>query len=114
MQGRIDTAKAGMTGWKQADFDAMQTEADGIEAGMAKALVDGLPVESGAVTALMRRQYDWIVKSWNQPAPAEAFKGLGQMYVADERFRARYDGRQAGLAEYIAAAMTSFADRELG
>ena len=114
MQGRIDTAKAGMTGWKQADFDAMQTEADGIEAGMAKALVDGLPVESGAVTALMRRQYDWIVKSWNQPAPAEAFKGLGQMYVADERFRARYGGRQAGLAEYIAAAMTSFADRELG
>lgn len=114
MQSRIDTAKAGMSGWKQADFDAMQAEAEAIEAGMAKALVDGLPVDCAAVTALMRRQHGWIAKSWNQPAPAAAFKGLGEMYVNDARFRDRYDGRQAGLAEYMAAAMTSFADRELG
>ena len=102
MQGHIDTAKAGMAGWKQADFDAMQAEAEGMsEAGMAKALVDGLPVESAAVTALIKRQYDWIVKSWNWPRrSAAAFKGLGEMYVADPRFRERYDGRQAGLAEY--------------
>ena len=114
MQGHIDDAKAGMAGWKQADFDAMQAEADAIEAGMAKALVDGLPADSAAVTALMRRQHAWIGKSWNKPAPAQAFAGLGQMYVDDPRFRERYDGRQAGLAEYMAAAMASFADKELG
>ena len=113
MQGHIDDAKQGMAGWKQSDFDAMQAEADAIEAGMAKALVDGLPVESSAVTALMRRQHAWIGKSWNKPAPAVAFVGLGQMYVDDPRFRERYDGRQAGLAEYMAAAMKSFAEREL-
>ena len=61
----------------------------------------------------MRRQYDWVVKSWNRPAPPAAFKGLGEMYVGDPRFRERYDGRQPGLAEYMAAAMASFADREL-
>lgn len=114
MQARIDTAKAGQAGWSQPDFDAMQAEAEAIEAGMAKALVDGLPVDSSAVTALMRRQYDWIVKSWNQPAPAAAFKGLGEMYVSDARFRARYDGRQPGLADYMAVGMASFAERELG
>jgi DNA-binding transcriptional MerR regulator len=114
MQGHIDQAKQGMAGWKQADFDAMQAEAEAIEAGMAKALVEGLPADSAAVSGLMRRQYDWIVKSWNRPAPAAAFKGLGEMYVSDPRFRERYDGRQAGLAEYMAAAMASFADRELG
>ena len=114
MQGYIDTAKAGMASWKQADYDAMQAEGEAIEAGMAKALVDGLPVDSSAVGALMRRQHAWIVKSWNRPAPAAAFKGLGQMYVNDPRFRERYDGRQVGLAEYMAAAMASFADRELG
>jgi DNA-binding transcriptional MerR regulator len=113
MQKHIDDAKAGMAGWKQADFDAMQAEADAIEAGMAKALVDGLPVDSGAVTALMRRQHAWIGRSWNKPAPAQAFTGLGEMYVNDPRFRERYDGRQAGLAEYMAAAMASFAAREL-
>ena len=113
MQTHIDDAKAGMAGWKQADFDAMQAEADAIEAGMAKALVDGLPVDSAAVSALMRRQHAWIGKSWNKPAPAAAFKGLGEMYVADPRFRERYDGRQAGLAEYMAAAMKSFAEQNL-
>jgi DNA-binding transcriptional MerR regulator len=113
MQGHIERAKQGMAGWKQADYDAMQTEADAIEAGMAKALTQGLPADSAAVTALMRRQHAWIGKSWNRDAPAEAFVGLGQMYVDDPRFRARYDGRQPGLAEYMAAAMKAYADREL-
>jgi DNA-binding transcriptional MerR regulator len=113
MKAHIDTAKAGMAGWKQADFDAMQAEAEAIEAGMAKALVDGLPADSGLVTDLMRRQHAWLVKSWNRAAPAAAFIGLGRMYVDDPRFRERYDGRQAGLAEYMAAAMASFASREL-
>lgn len=114
MQGHIDAAKAGMAGWKQADFDAMQAEAEAIEAGMAKALAEGLPADSAAVTGLMRRQHAWLVRSWSRPAPAAAFAGLGQTYVADPRFRDRYDSRQAGLAEYMAAAMRSFADRELG
>lgn len=113
MQGHIDDAKKGMAGWKQSDFDAMQAEADAIEAGMARALVDGLPVDSAVVTALMRRQHAWIGKSWNKPAPAAAFAGLGQMYVDDPRFRERYDGRQVGLAEYMAAGMKAFAEREL-
>jgi hypothetical protein len=91
----------------------MQAEADAIEAGMAKALVDGLPVDSAAVTAWIRRQHAWITRSWNREAPAAALVGLGQMYVDDPRFRERYDSRQAGLAEYMAAAMKSYADREL-
>jgi hypothetical protein len=113
MRAHIDDAKAGMNGWKQSDFDAMQAEAEAIEAGMAKALIDGLPADSGAVTALMRRQHAWVCKSWNKPAPAAAFAGLGEMYVNDPRFRERYDGRQPGLAEYMAAAMSTFAAREL-
>ena len=113
MQDHINDAKAGMAGWKQSDFDAMQAEADAIETGMAKALVDGLPVNSDTVSALMRRQHAWIGKSWNKPVPAVAFTGLGQMYVDDPRFRERYDGRKAGLAEYMSAAMKSFAERKL-
>jgi DNA-binding transcriptional MerR regulator len=111
MQAHIDTAKAGMSGWKQSDYDAMQAEAEAIEAAMAKALVDGLPVDSGAVNALMRRQHAWVSKGWNREAPLEAFAGLGQMYLDDPRFRERYDGRQAGLAEYMAAAMAAYAQR---
>ncbi|HEY3949946.1 MerR family transcriptional regulator [Phenylobacterium sp.] len=114
MQGHIDHAKAGMVGWKQADFDAMQAEAKAIEAAMAKALADGLPADAHAVKALMARQHAWVSKGWNRQAPLEAFAGLGQMYLDDPRFRARYDGRQPGLAEYMAAAMAAYARSERG
>lgn len=110
MKGHIDHAKQGMAGWKQSDFDAMQAEAEAIEAAMAKALKDGLPPDAAAVKALMARQHAWVSKGWNREAPLEAFAGLGQMYVDDPRFRARYDGRQAGLAEYMAAAMKAYAE----
>jgi DNA-binding transcriptional MerR regulator len=112
MQDHIDQAKKGMSGWKQADYDAMQAEVEAIEAGMAKALADGLPADAAAVKALMKRQHAWVSKGWNREAPMEAFAGLGQMYVDDPRFRARYDGRQAGLAEYMAAAMAAYAEGE--
>jgi DNA-binding transcriptional MerR regulator len=113
MQGRIDQAKAGMAGWRQAEFDAMQAEADTIEAGMAAALAQGLPADSSAVTALMRRHHAWIEKGWCRPAPAAAFAGLGRMYLDDPRFCERYDARQAGLAEYMATAMAAYAKTAL-
>ncbi len=114
MQGHIDHAKRGMASWKQTDYDAMQAEIEAIEAGMAKALVDGLPADSEAAKALMARHHAWVSRSWNRAAPAEAFTGLGQMYVDDPRFRERYDGRQSGLAEYMAAAMKAYAETALG
>lgn len=113
MQARIDQARAGMAGWTQADFDRQQNEIEAIEAGMAKALADGLPADSAPVAALMRRHHAFIETSWSRPAPAAAFTGLGQMYLDDPRFRARYDDRQAGLAEYMAAAMAAYAEHAL-
>ena len=113
MQGEIDAAKQKMSGWKQSDFDAMTTEVEAIEGAMAKALVDGLPVDSAAVTALMRRHHVWVGKSWRKPPTADAFAGLAQLYLDTPDFQARYEGKQAGLTEYMAAAIKSFAAREL-
>ncbi len=113
IQGRIDQARAGMAGWRQADFDAMQAEADAVETGMARALAQGLRADSSAVTAFMRRHHAWIEKGWSRPAPAAAFAGVGRMYLDDPRFRDRYENRQAGLAEYMAAAMAAYAQTAL-
>lgn len=41
----------------------------------------------------------------------EAFKGLGQMYVSDERFTANIDEYGEGLATFLCEAMTVYADR---
>jgi hypothetical protein len=114
MRAHIDHAKEGMEAWSQGDFDTMQPEAEAIEAGMAKALSAGFPVSAAPVADLMRRQHAWVVRSWGRDAPAEAFAGLGRMYVEHPEFRARYETRQAGLAEYMAAAMTLYAGTALG
>ena len=39
------------------------------------------------------------------------YRGLGEMYAADPRFRAHYDAYAAGLADFIKAAIVIFCDR---
>ena len=41
----------------------------------------------------------------------ERYRGLGQLYVEDERFRAYYDKHRAGLADFICKAIGVFCDR---
>lgn len=41
----------------------------------------------------------------------DAFKGLGQMYVADERFTKNIDRFGEGLAQFMCEAMTAFTDQ---
>lgn len=43
---------------------------------------------------------EWIMCYWSQYS-VEDHKGLGDMYVADERFRSYYDEEQEGVAQYL-------------
>ena len=113
MQTRIDESKRAMKSYTQADFDALMAEAEAIEAALAKALTDGLSAGSEAVQAIMTRHCAWIGRSWNRAPTREAFTGLGQLYQEHPEFRARYDGRAAGLTDYLAEAMRVYAEREL-
>lgn len=113
MQGHIDEAKSRTKGWAQVDFDKAQVEVETIEADMAQAMAHGLPANSTAVRAVMRRLHDWVGRSWNRPPDRAAFEGLGRLYQDHPGFRARYDGRAAGLTDYMAEAMRAFAEAEL-
>jgi DNA-binding transcriptional MerR regulator len=113
MQTRIDEAKIATKDWKQADFDKAQAEVEVIEAEMAAAMAKGLPADSEAARAIMRRLHAWVGRSWNRVPTREAFTGLGQLYQDAPDFRARYEGRAAGLTDYMAEAMRAFSEAEL-
>ena len=113
MQGHIDEAKARTKGWTQADFDKAQAEVETIETDMAEAMAHGLPADSAAVRAVMRRLHGWVGRSWNRPPDRAAFEGLGRLYQDNPDFRARYEGRAAGLTDYMAEAMRAFSAAEL-
>lgn len=94
--------------WK--DFTA-RLGADWTEAGRK-----GVAADSPEAQALARRHYEWLSgvpglpSSGGRPSK-EYFVGLGEMYVADERFGANYGGREG--AEFVRDAMKVFADRSL-
>lgn len=108
-----DASKRKMRGLGKEGFAAFQAEMAAVEQQMAKALTDGLPIDSAPVTDLMRRHHALIAQSWPAPPTAEAFTGLGALYLEHPEFTARYEALAPGLTEYLAEAMRVFAEREL-
>lgn len=111
MAEKIAHAKAGMKNWNKADWASFQREGAAIEHDMARSLSQGLPADSDAVAAIMRRHWAWITKSWNREPTPEAFAGLGRLYLDNPEFTARYEAVAPGLTEYLAEAMRAFAER---
>lgn len=60
---------------------------------------------------LIAMHYDGL-RAFYEPN-LEMYKGLAEMYVADERFKANYENVAAGLAEYMRDAMIHFANTHL-
>jgi DNA-binding transcriptional MerR regulator len=78
---------------------------------MAELMATGSPPGGPAVLAEIDSHYQGVCRFW---APtATAYKGLGQMYVDDPRFKSAYDKIAAGLAEYQRDAMAAYADARL-
>ena len=102
-----------MKGWSKADWERQGGEYAEVEAGVAKALAQGLPADSDEVRALIRRHHAWVALMWSRTPKREAYAGLGQLYIEHPDFHARYEAVQPGLAEYLAEAMRSFAEQEL-
>lgn len=77
----------------------------------------GLAADSDEAQRLARRHFDWLAGIPGTPRRAEGgptkeyFVGLGEMYVADERFAANYGG--AAGAEFVRDALAVFAERNL-
>jgi MerR family transcriptional regulator, thiopeptide resistance regulator len=108
---RIDASKAKLKDLGRAGMEAFKAEGEAIEADLAKALRQGLPPDSQAVSAIMSRHLAWIGKAWDKTPSAGAFEGLADLYQAHPDFRSHYDDRQSGLCDYITAAMKAYAAR---
>lgn len=66
-----------------------------------------LPVTDASVVALVLRHRVWITQGWGGIEPTvEQFIGLGQMYVADERFARHYGGVEG--ASYVRDAILAW------
>ncbi len=86
------------------DWARMEAEKEGIEAGFADAMASGDAPDGERATHLAE-QARLHIDRWFYPCSHAMHAGLAEMYVGDPRFRAHYDDRAPGLADYVAAAI---------
>lgn len=87
-----------------------QTAADGLDAifgEFGRCMKAGEAPQSAAAQALVQKLRQHITDNFYTCTP-QILVGLGQMYVADERFRANIDRHGVGTAEFVSTAIGHF------
>ncbi len=90
-------------------MQAVQAEGEEVTRGLAD-LTDRAPGDP-VVQALIARHYAWVCHFWTPNA--EAYAGLGDLYTDNPEFRATYDKYRPGLADFMKAAMSYYAEHNL-
>ena len=97
--------------WDGATAARVRDEGDAVHRALAEALRSGAAPGDPAVQQVVARHHRWVSRFWEPDA--EAYAGLGRLYVDDERFTATIDAHEPGLAAFLCAAMDVYARTRL-
>ena len=86
------------------DWTTLKGQQEAIEAGLAAAMAAGEAPDGERATDLAEEARLHIDR-WFYPCSHAMHSGLADMYTADERFKANYEKRAEGLADYVSAAI---------
>lgn len=89
---------------------AIKTESDDINDRLIKAMHSGVASTDAQAMDLAEEHRQHITR-WFYDCGYDIHRGLGQMYVADERFTKNYEDLAPGLSQYVSSAMIANADR---
>lgn len=93
--------------------DKWQVVNDGLDAVLSKfaeCIQNGNTADSVEAQALVKELQDYITDNY-YTCTNEILAGLGQMYVADERFKNNIDKHAVGTAEFISEAIKIFCSK---
>lgn len=106
---RVQKSKRRIGKMSKQQWQAVKSEGDRVTHLIAD-LADRAP-DDPEVQTLIARHHAWIENFY--PAPADVYRGLGQMYAEHEEFRAFYEKFRPGLADYMKTAMIHYAEHTL-
>lgn len=95
------------------DWKKMKAEAEATTAALAALAASGARPDDVRAMALAEA-HRLHIDRWFYPCSSEVHVGLGEMYVADERFTATYDEVRPGLARFLRDAIVANAARAGG
>ncbi|MER6310287.1 MerR family transcriptional regulator [Streptomyces sp. NPDC001657] len=107
-----DESQRRSAAYTKEDWKRLTAEFDALHRRMAELLAEGVPADSEAAMDVAEEHRQYIGRCY-YACSYEAHTGLGEMYVADERFTATYEAIRPGLAVYMRDAMLANAVRHL-
>jgi DNA-binding transcriptional MerR regulator len=97
--------------YSEAEWDAIRGEGEEIVRELVSLLRSGQPSDGAAARATAERHRQHISR-WFYPCSRQMHRGLGEMYVADDRFAQVYEREAVGLAAYFRDAIVANADAD--
>jgi len=107
--GHTDAYKESMRrtrSYRKEDWGQIEAEAASIYQRIADLMKLGTPASDAAVLAAVE-DHRRHIERWFYPCTKEMHKGLGQMYVADQRFTENLDKVAPGFARYLSDAIAA-------
>lgn len=98
-------------GWGKQKIEELEREGKIINEGLAELIA--LPVEDSRVQALIARHFNYIIQFYDKTWPLlKIYRGLGKMYVEDERFAKNYSIYHPDLPKFMCSAMEYYCDQK--
>jgi len=99
-------------GMNEAQRNADDAKSLDVNAALRSAAESGIATDSDSFQALVADHYAWVTDYWGGRKPdRDAYIGLSELYVVDDRFAATYGGQ--ANAEIIRAAMRTWIEANL-
>ena len=99
-----------VAGYSKQDWLTIKAEGEDISRRFADAMKSGADPADDATMGLAEEHRRYISR-WFYECGYDIHSGLGEMYVADPRFKATYEAVAEGLATYIRDAISANAAR---
>jgi DNA-binding transcriptional MerR regulator len=107
----VDAASERMAGWTPDDAQRARTGFDRTRTELAALRADGATPEDPRVQDVVADHYRTVCLFWTPDA--DAYRGLGRLYLDDDRFLAAVGGGDRSLVEFLSAAMDRYAATRL-
>lgn len=102
----VDASNAKLLGQSPAEFARCEALSGQVNELLKVAVLSG-DIRGEAAAALVKTHREWLSCYWAKYS-RDAHRALGEMYVADERFKAYYDGIVPGGAAFLRDALNAF------
>lgn len=108
-QDTVEKSENALMNMGKPDFEGLKTHFKTVNQQLFEARV--LDPISDDVQKLVAQHYDCICQFWGKKPTAEAYIGLGQMYVSDDRYTTQNGVSQPEYAAFLSKAMKYFAEQ---